>query len=81
MEEINLRLDITERAWMEVTIDGDVRFSGIAQRGDVYEWTAVNEVTLLTGNAFGIVATINDVELGRLGGFQEAREEVWRTTQ
>ncbi|MCA9933438.1 MAG: helix-turn-helix domain-containing protein [Ardenticatenaceae bacterium] len=81
MDTINLRLDITERTWMEVTVDGDVRFSGIAKRGDVYEWTAESEVTLLTGNAFGIVATINEVELGRLGGFQEAREEVWRTTE
>lgn len=81
MEEIQIRLDVTERTWMEVTIDGDVRFSGIARRGDTFEWTAEEEVRLLTGNAHGIVAIINEVELGRLGGFQEAKEEIWTTTQ
>ncbi|MBE2198179.1 MAG: helix-turn-helix domain-containing protein [Anaerolinea sp.] len=81
LESIELRLDIAERTWMQVTVDGDVRFNGWAKRGDVFEWTAAREVVLLTGNAYGIVATINQIELGRLGGFQEAREETWRTTQ
>lgn len=81
LEVINLRLEISERTWMEAVIDGDVRFSGFATRGDVFEWTAQNDARLLTGNAHGIIATINDVELGRLGGFQEAREEYWQTTQ
>ncbi|MCA9960624.1 MAG: helix-turn-helix domain-containing protein [Anaerolineales bacterium] len=81
LEVINLRLDISERTWMEVTVDGDVRFNGWATRGDVFEWTAEDEVYLVTGNAYGIIATINEIELGRLGGFQEAREETWQTTQ
>lgn len=81
LEIINIRLDISERTWMEVSIDGDIRFSGFATRGDVFEWTALTSVRLLTGNAHGIIATINDIELGRLGGFQEAREENWSTTQ
>ncbi len=80
LDVINLRLDVSERTWMEVTVDGDVRFSGFATRGDVFEWTAEEDVRLLTGNAHGIIATINDTELGRLGGFQEAREEYWSTT-
>ncbi|MCA9965008.1 MAG: helix-turn-helix domain-containing protein [Anaerolineales bacterium] len=81
LDTIQLRLDITERTWMEVTIDGDVVFTGIARTNDVFEWEAQNEVKLLTGNAIGIVATINEVQLGRLGGRGENREEVWRTTQ
>ncbi len=81
LEIINLRLEISERTWMEVTIDGSTRFSGFATRGDVFEWTANDSVRLVTGNARGIIATINGIELGRLGGFQEAREENWSTTQ
>ncbi len=81
MEEVQLRLEITERTWMEVTIDGDVVFSGWAKKGDpAYEWTAQEEAKVNTGNANGIAVTINGVTLGRLGGFQEAKEEVWRTT-
>lgn len=81
LEIINLRLEISERTWMEVTIDGSTRFSGFATRGDVFEWTANDSVRLVTGNARGIIATINGIELGRLGGFQEAREENWSTTR
>ena len=81
MDEVRLKLDILERTWMEVTIDGSVVFSGIAKANDVYEWTAQNEARLVTGNAIGVFATVNDVELGRLGGRGERYEEVWRTTQ
>ncbi len=81
LEEINLKLDITERAWMEVTIDDDVVYSGIAREGDTFEWNAENEAKVLTGNAIAIFATINEIPLGRLGGRGENKEEIWRTTQ
>jgi len=81
METIPLRLEITERTWMEVTIDGDVVFSGIARPGDPpYEWEAQQEAKLVTGNAIGVFVTIGDIQLGRLGGRGENKEEIWRTT-
>ena len=66
---------------MEVTIDGSVVYSGIAKTNDTFEWTAQDEAKIVTGNAIGVFATINDVALGRLGGRGERYEEVWRTTQ
>jgi len=81
MEEINLRLDISERTWMEVTIDGDVVFNGWAKNGDPpYEWTANEEAKVNTGNAIGVFVTINDIAWGRMGDRGENKEEVWRTT-
>ncbi len=81
LEEIILRLDITERTWMRITIDGEVEFQGLAKKGDEpYQWTAVEEAQLLTGNAMGIFVTINDIPLGKLGGRGEVVEEVWETT-
>ncbi len=81
LDEIRLKLDILERTWVEVTIDGSVVYSGIAKTNDTLEWTALNEAKIVTGNATGVFATINDVALGRLGGRGERHEEVWRTTQ
>ncbi len=81
LDEIRLMLEIFERTWIEVTIDGDVVFSGIARANDVFEWTAQQEAKVVTGNAIGVVVTINDIVLGRLGGRGERHEEVWRTTQ
>ncbi len=81
LDEIRLKLDILERTWMEVTIDGEVVYSGIAKANDAFEWTAQNDAKLVTGNAIGVFATINDVEIGRLGGRGERYEESWQTTQ
>ncbi len=78
---IRLRLDITERTWMRVTIDGEVVFEGLARRGDdPYQWEAQQSATLLTGDANGIFVTINDIELGKLGGRGEVVDETWTTT-
>jgi hypothetical protein len=82
METIQLRLDITERTWMRVTIDGEVVFEGLARNGDEpYIWEALQEAQLLTGNAIGIFVTINEVPLGKLGGRGEVVDETWTTTQ
>ena len=81
METIDLEIIILERAWMEVTVDGNVLFTGIARPTDPpYEWTANEEVRLNTGNAIGVSVTINNVPLGPLGGRGENKEEVWQTT-
>lgn len=81
METIELEIIILERAWMEVTIDGNVLFTGIARPTDPpYEWTANDEVRINTGNAIGVSVTINNVPLGPLGGRGENKEEVWQTT-
>jgi hypothetical protein len=66
---------------MEVTIDGNVLFTGIARPTDPpYEWTANDEVRINTGNAIGVSVTINNVPLGPLGSRGENKEEVWQTT-
>lgn len=81
MEEIVLQLDISERTWMEVTIDGDVVFSGWARGDDPpYEWTAQEEAKVNTGNGAGVFVTINEQPWGRMGERGENKEEVWRTT-
>lgn len=82
METIQMRLDITERTWMRVTIDGEVVFEGLARKGDEpYVWEALQEAQLLTGNAIGVFVTINEVALGKLGGRGEVVDETWVTTQ
>ncbi|MCP5095729.1 MAG: helix-turn-helix domain-containing protein [Chloroflexi bacterium] len=81
METIELQVEILERTWMEVTIDGNILYSGLAKPSDErYAWTALEQAKINTGNAIGVFVTINGVELGRLGGRQENIEEVWNTT-
>lgn len=81
MEQILLQIFIQERGWMEVTIDGDVVFSGIARPGDEFEWQAADEAKIVSGNAIGVNVAINDTQLGPLGGRGENVEETWTTTR
>jgi cytoskeletal protein RodZ len=81
LETINLRLDITERAWMRVTIDDEVVYEGQAKKGDgPFEWEAQETAKLLSGNAAGVFVTINNIELGKLGGRAEVLDETWTAT-
>lgn len=80
MEQINLRLEITERTWLRVTIDGDVVYEGLGRQGETMEWTAQQQAQLLTGNAIGVFVTINDIQLGKLGGRGQVVDETWNTT-
>lgn len=81
MDRVNLRLDITERTWVRVTIDGEVVLEDQVVREDgPFEWEAQQEAHLLTGNAAGVFVTINDQDIGRLGERGVVAEQTWSTT-
>lgn len=81
LDIIELELSITERNWIQVRIDGEVVYEGLARSGDQFTYTAQEEVYLKTANAIGVDVTINGIRLGRLGGRAEVIEETWRTNQ
>lgn len=81
MDEINLRLDITERTWVQVTIDGEVTLEDQVTREDgPFEWQALRDAHVLTGNAAGVFVTINEIPVGKLGERGAVAEETWTTT-
>lgn len=81
MDEVNLRLDITERTWVRVTIDGQVALEDQVTREDgPFEWQALREAHVLTGNAAGVFVTINEIPVGKLGDRGAVAEESWTTT-
>ena len=79
IDNIALRVDILERTWIRITVDGEVQFQGQAVSGDLFEYNALQEVTIDCGNCIGALVTINDLELGRMGTRGEAASETWRT--
>ena len=80
METVQMRLEITERTWLQVTIDGQVAYEGLARSGDVFEWEAAESARLVTGNAVGVFVTINGTALGKLGSRGQVIDETWTTT-
>jgi transcriptional regulator with XRE-family HTH domain len=64
---INLRLLALQRAWMRVTVDGNIQFEGRTVPGQSYAFSANGQILLLTGNAAGLRAFLNDQDLGIVG--------------
>lgn len=80
METVQLRLDIVERTWLRLTVDGNIVFEGQALPGELYQYEANDVANLRASNGIGIVVTVNGVQLGKLGGRQEVIDETWQTT-
>ena len=67
---------IQQRAWMRVTVDGEIAFEGRVLPGSAYPFAAQTRVDLVTGNGAGLQVFFNQQDLGLLG---QVGEVVQRT--
>lgn len=77
VQDVQVRVRITERAWLRVTTDGAVAFEGLLEAGETRTWVGREKVTLLTGNAGGTDVTVNGVPKGPLGAPGQVVELTW----
>lgn len=56
-----------DRAWMRVLEDGKQAFSGRVTAGNVYPFSADQQIEFVTGNAAGLQVFFNQMDLGSLG--------------
>ena len=66
---IRVQLVISQRAWVQVTVDGNVQFSGRMLPGSIHVFDGDEQIEVLTGNAAGVRAFYNQQEIGALGIF------------
>jgi cytoskeleton protein RodZ len=76
-EGIQLRVQVFERAWMQVTVDGEVDLAEILEAGEDRTWEAQQSISLRCGNAGGVLVTVNDEELGSLGERGQVIDWTW----
>ena len=79
-EQFDLLLEIVDRVFLIVEVDGKVAFQGQSKKGEKLEFTAYKSLRLTAGNAMGLSATINDVYIGRLGARNQPFEHTWEIT-
>ncbi len=77
-QALTLRLNVTARSWIRVVLDGQTAFEGTVTPGEERIWQAKREIQMRTGNAGGLIATINGQELGALGSSGQVLDYVWR---
>ncbi len=67
---IQVDLNLTDRSWLEVSVDGKVEYEGSLEKGAQRTWKAKKSILIVAGNAGAVVASFNQGEakaLGKLG--------------
>lgn len=76
---VNLRILVERRAYLRVTIDGEVQFTGRVAPGEILEFSGDERIELLTGNAGGLRILFNGQDQGLLGDLGEVLTRIWNT--
>jgi len=68
---INIILLPRQRLWVEVTADGNMVYQGRLMPGNAYDFSAQEQLDLLTGNIGSLQIIFNNEDLGSLGAIGE----------
>ncbi len=74
---VNVQLIVSQRAYLEVLVDGEEEFKGRVLPGSVHVFDGEERVELITGNAAGIEVIFNQQDQGVLGLFGEVVNRVY----
>jgi cytoskeleton protein RodZ len=76
---VEITLEIGERAWLQVLTDGQIAFQGLVAAGTAQSYQAKSVIVVRTGNAGAIAVTHNGHALGVLGQRNAVVEFIWGT--
>jgi hypothetical protein len=68
---IQLSIAVIQRAWMRVSVDGEIEFEGRVIPGSAYQFSGQEGIELLTGNGGALQIFFNQNDLGVLGDYGE----------
>ncbi|MEM6611241.1 MAG: helix-turn-helix domain-containing protein [Cyanobacteria bacterium P01_C01_bin.72] len=73
-EAVSVGINLQERCWLKVMVDGKVAFEGILPAGTNRQWNGQKEVTIRAGNAGGVVISFNNQQQQVLGAPGQVEE-------
>jgi cytoskeletal protein RodZ len=74
---VQVYVSVLRRAWMRVTVDGDIEFEGRVIPGSAYSFSGEFQIELFTGNGAGLQVFFNGTDLGVLGVYGEVVYKVF----
>ncbi len=77
-DSVVVDVTVKERCWLKVVVDEKVEFEGILDQGTNRTWTGKEKITIVAGNAGGVVVTYNHGQ-GKILGAPGQVEEVTYT--
>ena len=73
-DTVSVGIDLQERCWLKVMVDGEIAFEGILPQGTQRQWSGKKEVTIRAGNAGGVVVNFNNQQQKILGAPGQVEE-------
>lgn len=74
---LQIEIVVLQRAWLRMTVDGEVAFEGRVLPGSAYTFSGNERLELLTGDGAGLQVYFNQQDLGALGGFGEVVNRIF----
>ena len=71
---LTLQVATTEQTWVAVDADGKTALQGVLKPNDIQNFKAKKSFDVMTGNAQGIILTLNGVTLKPLGTHGEVKK-------
>ena len=73
-ESVSVGINLQERCWLKVMVDGNIAFEGVLPQGTKRQWSGQKEVTIRAGNAGGVVISFNNQQQQILGAPGQVEE-------
>lgn len=83
-QQVRVGVTLKSQSWLRVVVDGKTEFEGVLKAGEHRTWVAKQHLTVLAGNAGGVLVTFNDEkakELGKPGKVQKVTFEAARSSE
>lgn len=74
---VQVYINVRQRAWMRVLVDGQIEFEGRVVPGSAYPFAGESSVEIQTGNGAALQVLYNGVDLGTLGAFGQVVNRIF----
>ncbi|MFZ5808360.1 MAG: helix-turn-helix domain-containing protein [Chloroflexota bacterium] len=68
---LRITINVRQRTWLRVLVDGKEQFSGRVVAGSAYEYSGDEKIEIQTGNAAALQIIFNQEDLGAMGNMGE----------
>ena len=74
---VTVEVVVTERSWIQITLDGVKVFDGFLDPGDERRWDAEEQIAIRSGNAGGVNIYVNGEDMGLMGQSGQVVDQLW----
>jgi len=74
---VTISIQLTQRSWLSVTVDGEIAREGLGRPGEVWQFSGTESVGIRASNAAALNLTVNNQPQGTLGARGQMFEYVF----